>query len=286
MSLPLPGPWIDYEPREPTPWTNNDGIVKFIEFPIRRPGMSHRAFHLYWMKHHSPHVMNVTAFSQFMRKYSTGHVYPEVVPGLPAHYSQTTAFEGASEVWINGLSEVSAWLGNPLYAELIQPDELRFIRQDGSGEVIIAKEERLYEPQIDINENGLIKVYVLLKRRGDNDYDSFHRAVSTYGKAIIAETSLLNILRQFVISHRICEPWPAGFVLAPIDAVVELWFCCREDVGRFFADKTYLKLMSYHEPVCVGAAKIRALVTKMRVVHDEFSFQPSTTQPLDFSWSD
>lgn len=100
MSVTGPGPLADYEAREQTPWSGNDGIVKFIEFPVRLPTMSRRAFHVYWMRHHSPHVMNVTPFSQFMRKYSTGHVYPEPVAGLPAHYRQTTPSEGAAEVWI------------------------------------------------------------------------------------------------------------------------------------------------------------------------------------------
>jgi hypothetical protein len=33
-------------------------------------------------------------------------------------------------------------------------------------------------------------------------------------------------------------------------------------------------------------AQTRAIVARMRVVHDEFSFQPSTTQPLPFSWAE
>jgi hypothetical protein len=38
------------------------------------------------------------------------------------------------------------------------------------------------------------------------------------------------------------------------------------------------------ETSLAGGQDIRGIVAKMRVVHDEFSFQPSTTQPMAFSW--
>jgi hypothetical protein len=157
MTTALLGPRVDHETREERPWANNDGMVKFIEFPVRIEAMSHRAFHLYWTRHHSPHVMNATSFSQYIRKYSTSHVYPEPVEGLPDHFRRDTPFEGAADIWINSLAEVGDWMGHPLYAELIQPDELRFIRQDGSVEVILAKEERLYEPQRDMTETTTMR---------------------------------------------------------------------------------------------------------------------------------
>ena len=132
-----PGPWVDPERIDPEPWRTQDGIVKFLEFPVRLPAMSSRAFHLYWQKHHSANVMNITAFAQFMRKYNSGHRYPETPPGLPAHYDAGTPFEGAAEVWVNSLGEVGDWLGNPLYEQLIRPDELRFISQEGAVEILV-----------------------------------------------------------------------------------------------------------------------------------------------------
>lgn len=286
MDSSLPGPWADPERKDPKPWLSNEGIVKFIEFPARLESMSQRAFHLYWMRHHSPTVMNLAPFAQFMRKYNTGHVYPDLVAGLPARYRQDTPFEGAAEVWINDLAEVDGWLGHPLYAQLIQPDELRFIRQDGSAEVIIAKEERLFEPALDYDENGKTKVYVLMSREVGVDHDQFHTSVSDLGKAIVAAPTLRSYLRKLVLSHRLREPWPDGFPMAPIDVVLELWFESRSDVSRFYQDEACKAILERHESGIVDASRLRVLVTKMRVIHDEFSFQPSTTQPLSFSWED
>ncbi|MBI1731440.1 MAG: EthD domain-containing protein [Gammaproteobacteria bacterium] len=279
-----PGPWVNPEEMEAEPWRTQTGIVKFFEFPVRIPRMSHRAFHLYWQKHHSPNVMNVTVFAQFMRKYNSGHVYPEEIAGLPAHYQQNTPFEGAAEVWVNSMDEVAAWLGQPTYAELIQPDEPRFISQEGKVEIVITKEERLYEPVLDMNENLKTKLYVLVTRKPGAGYDEFHTAASAHGKLILAQESLRQRIAKLVISHALREPNPQGFSFGKIDAVFELWFESTDSVGKFFSEADYEKKIRPNEEEILDVTNIRAVVAKMRVVHDEFSFQPSTTQPMPFEW--
>ncbi len=222
MTQYLPGPWVDPERVEPEPWLNNDGIVKLMEFPVRHPAMSRRAFHLYWQRHHSPSVMNVTAFSQFMRKYTTAHVLPGIPDMLP-RYLQATTFEGVSEVWINRLEEVGIWLSHPVYSELIRPDEPRFIRQDGGGEFVVVKEERLHEPDRDLVESGLTKVYVLMSRLpADLEHDAFHSALSEYGHRLIERPALRKALRKFVLSHRLRDPLPEDWS-SPIS--MQSWRC-------------------------------------------------------------
>lgn len=281
----LPGPWVDYEITDPAPWTSNRGIVKLIEFPARIPAMSRRAFHLYWMKHHSPNVMNVTSFAQFIRKYTTAHVYAERIPGLPAHYLQTSHFEGAAEVWINSLDEFGDWFGQPLCAELIHPDETRFIAQDGSMELVLAKEEQLYVPDMDLTETGLTKLYVLVRGKSDLDRDARHEGASAHGRLILEQPSLRGRLAKLVVSHKLRPPLPEGMALADIDVVLELWFAQRQDIAAFFADPAYATIRE-HESTVFDPASMRALVARVLVVHDEFSFQPSTTQPLLFRWDD
>lgn len=280
-----PGPWVDPEVREARPWAHNAGIVKFIEFPVRIPAMSHRAFHLYWQRHHSPNVMNVTPFAQFMRKYNSTHRYPEAFPGLPEAFDQATPFEGAAEVWVNSIDEVPRWLGHPLYGELIQPDEPRFISQDGRVEILIVKEEVVFAPDPDLHENGLTKVHVLLEGRPGHSREHFHEAVSAHAKRIVADAGLRGYLQKLVVSHKLAEPLPlAELKMSPIDAVIELWFDGLERTGRFFADPTYRLLLEPELAQIARADRLRAVVAKVRVVHDEFSFQPSTMQPLPFNW--
>jgi hypothetical protein len=282
----LPGPWIDPDSRDDEPWSHAGGIVKFLEFPVRISAMSRRAFHLYWQRHHSPHVMNATPFSQFMRKYMTAHVCTDRVEGLPGHLLPAPLFEGAAEVWINGVDEAGNWLGHPLYAELIQPDEPRFIYNGGGVEVLMVKEQRLYDPDRDLAENNLTKLYMLGGRHARLERDPFHRAVAELGRKIVAQPALRGLLRRLVVSHRLCDPYPDWLPPTRIDAVLELWFEGLDDLRRFFAEPAYRSAIHPLEDAAFDGSSLRAFAARLHVVHDEFSFQPTTMQPLPFNWPD
>jgi hypothetical protein len=279
-----PGPWVDPERREAQPWLTHDGIVKFFEFPVRIPTMSHRAFHLYWQRHHSPNVMNVTGFAQFMRKYNSGHRFPRPAENLPAHYRQDPDLEGAAEVWLNSWREVGDWLGHPLYEQLIQPDEPRFIAQDERVVVLIGKEEHLLDGEPDLAENGMIKLYVLMSRRDGLTQADFSAALSAHGADLLAKNALQKSLRRCGITHRLADPNPIeGARATDVDAVMEFWFATRADLDHFVTQPAFVDMAAAESRFC-DVARTRAIVAKLRVVHDEFSFQPSTTQPLAFSW--
>jgi len=49
-------------------------------------------------------------------------------------------------------------------------------------------------------------------------------------------------------------------------------------------DSAYVEIIRPREISLTEKNGIRALVAKMHVVNDEFSFQPSTMQPLPFNW--
>ena len=280
-----PGSWVNPENVEEQPWKTYDGIVKFMEFPVRIPEMSARAFHIYWQKHHSPHTMSIVPFSQFMRKYVSGHRFPDLVLDVPSHYRQDAPFDGIGEVWLNSLSEVEDWLSHPLYPQLIAPDEPRFISTEGGGEFIVVKEERLFEPELDMVENMMTKVYLLQRSKAGLSYDDAHTAASAHGRAILEQDSLKQCLRKFAISHKLREPFPIeGFELDDIDTVFEFWFAEPADAEDFFKDPAYGAAILPIEDKAFDTKSTRALIARLRVVHDEFSFQPSTTQPLPFFW--
>jgi hypothetical protein len=283
---PSPGPWVDPEHQYGSAWTATRGPVKFLEFPVRIPEMSHRAFHLYWQRHHSPHVMNATGFSQFMRKYSTAHVFPEPSAGLPPHYTQNTSFEGAAEVWLSGLEEVGKWLSHPIYAELIQPDEPRFIRQDGSVEVVITREEKVLPIDRDKAETGLVKVLAIYARRDGMGRSEFHERVSALARDLVARGPLGPKLVALTVSHRIVDPYPEWMPSTTIDAVAEFWFRSRTEVAAVFSDPKCAGGLGAAERNWLRNGQARALVTRVHVVHDEYSFQPTLMQPHSLCWDD
>ena len=230
--------------------------------------------------------MNITSFAQFMRKYISAHKYPGDPLKLPARYNQATPFEGVAEVWLNSIHEVGDWFSNPAYPELIQPDEARFISQHGDVEVIIAKEERLYEPDPEMTESLKSKVYLILKKPAELAYDAFHAAASDHAKRVLKHASLKRWLRKLVLSHKLREPLPfEGFDMSGIDAVLELWFEDINAAKAFFEDQAFAGDIAANETK-VFAPGARGLVARTRVVHDEFSFQPSTTQPMPFFWDE
>ena len=205
---------------------------------------------------------------------------------MPARYRQDHAFDGAAEVWLNSCEEVGDWLGHPLYASLIQPDEPRFIAQDGQTALIVTKEEPVLEADPDFEENDRVKVHLIFGRASDLDRDAFHASVSAISKAIAADPLLGRHLLKFVVAHRIPEPNPVeGLLPVPIDAILELWFEDRSAARIFFAEPSLSRLAEW-EDESVDTSLTKAVVAKVKVVHDEFSFQRSVTQPFSFAWKE
>lgn len=284
MTQSLPGPWVDHEANQAAPWLTQAGIIKFIEFPVRKPGMSRRAFHLYWQRHHSPHVMSTSGFSQFMRKYVTGHVYVRDEPILPAALQSVPRFEGVGQVWLNSLDDATAWFGHPSYAELIAPDEANFIDPNGGGEVLISREHRVYDPDSDLVETGMTKLHVLTQRASHLGRAGFAAAASEFAVSLAARPALRQCLRRLVVSHRLADPYPDWLPPIGIDAVFELWFDGRERLQQFMADPAYAKESPFERAGIFDTSVLRAIVTRQHVVHDELSFQPSSRVPQSFSW--
>ena len=109
---------------------------------------------------------------------------------------------------------------------------------------------------------------------------------SEHGSTIIAQPSLRQWLRRLTVSHRLCEPYPDWLPATDIDAVLELWFDGTEEMRCFFSENAYLEDIRSREAALFEEGSMRAIVTRLHVVHDEFSFQPSTTQPQAFDWFD
>lgn len=267
---------------DPKPWAHQRGAVKLIECVARRLDLSSREFHLYWQRHHSPHVMNCTAFSQYMRKYTTTHVTPDLAEGLAAGYELVSNFEGAAEIWIDGLDELGAWLGHPLSAELIQPDEARFIDL-AATELLLVREQAVFSAELDLHEGDCIKMLTLLRRRPALDRDAFHRRLGALADSLASGAPERSPLRKLVVSHRLCDPTPEGFPMAPIDAVGEFWLDSAKSLREFMQAPAFRE---FHAELTelVEDGPIRTIVGRVHVVHDEYSFQPSVTHPLEFQW--
>lgn len=260
--------------------------LKVMEFPVRLPALSRREFHLHWQRHHSPHVMHVTEFSQSICKYLTAHAHGAPASGVPAHFRQVTPFDGVSELWFRDVSDFIELVSNPLYPALIQPDEARFLLQDGSAAFLFAREDVCHLTDPDFAETGLTKLYLLLQHHPGVPSEAGNKDIDRLARRWLDQPTLRQRLRKMTVSHALKEGIPDGFPPPSFDAVMEFWFDSPAMLAATFADSAYFEHVRPLESDCMDIDRAHALVTQLHVVHDEFSFQPTTTQPFPFRLPD
>src|SRR5581483_3111939 len=76
-----------------TPKRNN-GMLRFLGFYKRKPGLTHEQFNHHWMTIHGPVVRNVPGGSQYLKKYIQHHLTPDPLSG-----TQDFVYDGFSEGW-------------------------------------------------------------------------------------------------------------------------------------------------------------------------------------------
>ncbi len=135
-----------------------------------------------------------------------------------------------------------------------------------------------------MTETGMAKLYLLVAKRPNLDHDTFHAAASAYGKQILLRPALRSLLCRLVISHKFLS-LPLKVSFRPISTRYSSFGSePGGDIAAFYADESFDERLRQHEEQFIDAARTRAVVGKMLVIHDEFSFQPSTTQPSAFNW--
>jgi hypothetical protein len=270
-----PGQWVDHSIHVDNPWLSNDGPVKVFELVDPAPGMSIRSFHLYWRNHHSPHVMNVTGFSQYIRKYSSTHRLPTTELVFPLTWSKCP-YEGLAELTLDSVDELNRLFAHPAYAELIADDEARFI---GDIEIAFMKHRTLFDSDPDLTETNLVKLVFLLSASEALDRNGFHLAVVDHARRLIEYAAPLRA----ATAHRLAEP--SGIVGMPepsFDATIELWFNSIPAAQELLLSQATTDSFD-HNPFA-QRAKTRVFLGRLQIIHDELSFQGTSMQPLSFSW--
>jgi len=150
-------------------------------------------------------------------------------------------------------------------------------------ELLLVRERAVYSAEIDLHEADCIKMLTLLRRRRTLDRDAFHRRLSALYDSLSSGAPERSRLRKLVVSHRLCDPAPDGFPMAPVDAVGEFWLDSATALREFMQAPAFRE---FHAELTqlIENAPIRTIVGCVHVVHDEYSFQPSVTHPLEFHW--
>ena len=90
-------------------------MVHFYYFINRKPGLSETEFHRYWREVHGPIAARVPQF----RRYVQSHRIPFADSNLP--------FDGAAEIWLDGIEAVGELRREPIFRDGALRDEPNFI---------------------------------------------------------------------------------------------------------------------------------------------------------------
>jgi hypothetical protein len=99
-------------------------VVKMFALLRRRPGLTHDEFVAHWRDNHGPLIRDTPELARHIVRYEQH----------PRHrddaLSGTDGVDGVAVQWFHSIDDFLGFISEPLYPELIAPDELRFIDMD------------------------------------------------------------------------------------------------------------------------------------------------------------
>lgn len=99
-------------------------MVKLFAVLRRRPGMSVDEFVRHWRDVHGPLIASEPALARHIVRYE------QHVRHRPDALSGTDGIDGVAVQWFNSVDDFVGFISEPAYAELIAPDEGRFLDLD------------------------------------------------------------------------------------------------------------------------------------------------------------
>jgi uncharacterized protein (TIGR02118 family) len=117
-------------------------MVKLIALLRRNPDMSHEEFVEHWRERHGPLIAGTPQLARHIRRYEQ---HPRHQAG---GLSGNEGLDGVAVQWFDRIEDFAAFVSEPAYAELVAPDEQRFLDMS-AVEFIVCD-----EPTVVIDELG------------------------------------------------------------------------------------------------------------------------------------
>lgn len=99
-------------------------MVKLFAFLRRHPDLSFEEFLTHWREHHGPLIAGTPELARHIVRYEQ---HPR---HRPDPLSGTDGVDGVAVQWFGSIEDFAAFIAEPAYAELIAPDERRFLDID------------------------------------------------------------------------------------------------------------------------------------------------------------
>ena len=99
-------------------------MIKLVAMLKRKPGLTHEEFMDHWLNRHAPLIASTPEIARHIVRYEqlprTGH----------ADWMGSDGIDGITVQWMTGPEAFEAFVSEPKYAELIEPDEQAFLDRD------------------------------------------------------------------------------------------------------------------------------------------------------------
>jgi uncharacterized protein (TIGR02118 family) len=100
-------------------------MVKLVAFLKRREGMTPEEFYEHWEGTHGPLIRSTPELARHIVRYEQHRRVPE------PSWAGTAGYDGVTIQWLESVDAFRAFCAEPAYAELILPDEEKFLDKEG-----------------------------------------------------------------------------------------------------------------------------------------------------------
>ncbi len=231
-------------------------MIKLVCFFRRKPGMGVDDFHAHWLESHGPLIANTPELAQHLVRYEQNH-------RLAADYARdegrAPGFDGATVQWLESMESFYAFVREPKYAELIAPDEARFLDRE-SITLLFTEDD---DVKIDGGDraNATVKLLCLLKRRDGTSASDFHQQWRGRHASIFAGTpAIARHILAYHQSHRLEKDYErdAG---GGWDGLAEQWYTSLGEFQAMAREPVYQETVPADEEKFIDRAAITYILS-------------------------
>ncbi len=225
-------------------------MIKLVCFLRRKPGMALDDFRRHWRDSHGPLIANTPELARHLLRYEQNH---RLEADRARDAADAPGFDGATIQWLDSMDSFLAFVREPKYAELIAPDEQRFL--DRGSLVVFFTEEEDVKIEGDRSQTTL-KLLCLLRRRDGVSPGDFHAHWRGPHAALFSETP--EIRRHILAYHQNHRVDPdAKRDRDGYDGLAEQWYASAEAFAAMTAEPRYREAVPVDEERFIDRAAIR-----------------------------